>query len=63
MPKNRVIYLGLVLVVATALVWLGAEFTRRVEPLLPYTIVVGIALLVIGAGTEVYRKFRKERTS
>lgn len=56
MPHNRIIYAGLVLVVGSALVWLGAQFTRRVEWLLPYTMVAGIALLVIGAGVELYRK-------
>lgn len=56
MPKNRVIYAGLLLVVGSALVWLGAEFTRRIEWLLPYTMVAGIALLVVGAGIEVYQK-------
>jgi hypothetical protein len=58
MPKNPVIYAGLVLVVASALIWLGAEFTRRVVGLLPYAMVLGIALLVIGAGVEIYRKYR-----
>jgi hypothetical protein len=56
MPKNRVIYAGLLVVVGSALVWLGAEFTRRIAWLLPYTMVAGIALLVIGVGMEVYRK-------
>lgn len=56
MPKNRVIYAGLLLVVGSALVWVGAEFTRRIEWLLPYTMVAGIALLVVGAGMEVYQK-------
>lgn len=63
MPKNRVIYAGLLLVVGSALVWLGAEFTRRIEWLLPYTMVAGIALLVVGAGMEVYQKRQRASKS
>lgn len=48
MPNNRVIYWGVVVLVATALLWIGAELTRRIVWILPYT--AGAAVLMIVAG-------------
>ncbi|MCG3146789.1 MAG: hypothetical protein PCFJNLEI_00223 [Verrucomicrobiae bacterium] len=53
MPKNRLLYAGIVVLVATALVWVGAELAKRIEWLLPYTAVIGIVLLVIGVAQEI----------
>ena len=41
MPDNRLMYLGIVLIVAAASVWLGAEFTRRIEWTVPYVVAPG----------------------
>jgi hypothetical protein len=30
MPNNRVIYWGIVVLVATVLLWIGAELTKRI---------------------------------
>ena len=60
MPNNRVIYFGVVLVVVTVLLWIGAELTRRVEWILPYAGAVGVILIVTGAIYEMYRS-RKVR--
>ncbi len=35
MPENRLMYFGIVLIVAAAGVWLGAELTRRIEWMVP----------------------------
>lgn len=56
MPKNRIIYSGVVVIVATALIWLGAELTKRIEWLLPYTAIAGAILLVTGVAQELARK-------
>lgn len=56
--RNRVIDLGVLLVVAAALIWLGAEFTRRVEWILPYVAGLGVALMLGGVGLEVWRRRR-----
>jgi hypothetical protein len=53
MPKNRIIYAGVVVVVATVLVWLGAELTKRIEWLLPYAAAAGVILLVAGVAQEI----------
>ena len=48
MPRNRLTHLGVLLIVASALIWLGAELTRRIEWILPYVAGVGAVLLVVG---------------
>lgn len=56
MPKNRIIYSGVVVIVATALIWIGAELTKRIEWLLPYSAIAGALLLVAGVAQELARK-------
>lgn len=55
MPKNRIIYLGLIVFVASVLLWIGAELTRRIDWLLPYTTGAGALLIVIGFLHETWR--------
>lgn len=55
MPTNRLIYFGTLIIAASVLVWVGAELTRRIEWLLPYTAGAGIVLLVAGVLFELYR--------
>lgn len=56
MPKNRLLYLGILVIVASVLLWIGAELTKRVEWILPYTGGLGVLLLIVGFFVEV-RKF------
>jgi hypothetical protein len=56
MPKNKVIYAGVMVIVATALVWVGAELTKRIEWLLPYTLGIGVVLLVAGVAVEIINR-------
>lgn len=56
MPNNRVIYWGIVVLVATVLLWIGAELTKRIEWLLPYAAAAGVLLIVGGFIFEVWKK-------
>jgi hypothetical protein len=53
--KNRFIYYGIRILVATVSLWLGAELTKRVEWVLPYTAGLSIALIVGGFIYEWWR--------
>jgi hypothetical protein len=53
--RNRLVDSGVILIVASVLVWMGAELTRRIEWLLPYTGGAGVALVVAGAVFEWWR--------
>lgn len=55
MPDNRLLYIGIVLIVAAASVWLGAELTRRIEWMVPYVGGAGILLVVLGVVLEFWR--------
>jgi len=52
MPENRVMYLGIVLIVAAVSLWLGAELTRRIEWTVLY---VGGAGVVLGVALEFWK--------
>jgi len=54
MPKNRLMYIGIVLIVAGASLWAGAELTRRTEWLVPYIGGAGILLVVLGVVAELW---------
>jgi len=54
MPKNRLMYIGIILIVAGASLWLGAEVTRRTEWLVPYIAALGIVLVVLGVVFEFW---------
>ena len=54
MPKNRLMYIGIVLIVAGASLWVGAELTRRIEWMVPYIGVAGILLVVLGVVLELW---------
>ncbi|MDP3720177.1 MAG: hypothetical protein Q8T13_20635 [Acidobacteriota bacterium] len=55
MPENRSMYLGIVLIVAAASLWLGAELTRRIEWTVPYIGGAGIVLVVLGVVLEFWK--------
>ncbi|MCL4786596.1 MAG: hypothetical protein KJ070_07345 [Verrucomicrobia bacterium] len=58
MPKNRIIYYGTLVLVATVFLWLGAELTKRIEWILPYTAGLSVAMIVGGFVYEWYRSGR-----
>ncbi|MCS6775073.1 MAG: hypothetical protein RMJ43_12095 [Chloroherpetonaceae bacterium] len=53
MPRNRLIYYGVIITVASALIWVGAWLARRVEWILPYTGALGVLLTVVGVALEL----------
>lgn len=55
MPDNRVMYIGIVLVVAAACLWVGAELTRRIEWTVPYIGGAGVVLIVLGVVLEFWK--------
>ena len=52
MPKNRFIYVGVLVVAACALLFGALEFTKFVYPVLPYAAAAGAVLIVVGIVTE-----------
>ena len=52
---NRLMYLGIVLIVAAVSVWLGAELTKRIEWTVPYVGGAGVALVILGVVLEFWR--------
>jgi hypothetical protein len=52
LPKNRLIYLGVLVVAACALLYGAFHFTALVQPILPWTLGVGALLIVIGIFIE-----------
>jgi hypothetical protein len=48
MPKNRLIYLGVLVVAASALLFLAFKFTQLVQPALPYSLGVGVLMIIGG---------------
>lgn len=56
MPTNKVIYIGVIVIAASVLMWLGAALLTRVEWILPYTAGAGVLLLFVGLGIELKKK-------
>lgn len=48
MPKNRLIYIGVLIIAACALLFVAFQFTKFVQPVLPWALGVGILFIVIG---------------
>lgn len=63
MPKNRVIYWGIVILVATVLLWLGAQLTKRIEWILPYTGGLALAMIVGGFIYELWKNRARKHTN
>ncbi len=53
MPKNKVIYIGILVIVASALLYIAAEFTALVKPILPWTGGAGVLTLLAGVFMEL----------
>lgn len=56
MPTNKLIYFGVIVIAASALLWVGAWLARRAEWILPYTGIAGVLLVLIGLFLELKRK-------
>lgn len=56
MPTNKLIYFGVIVIAASALLWVGAWLARRAEWILPYTGIAGVLLVLIGLFLELKKK-------
>ncbi|MDW8052748.1 MAG: hypothetical protein RMJ83_09765 [Armatimonadota bacterium] len=61
MPRNRAIYLGVLIVAASALIYIGGQIIRFIEWFLPWAAGVGVALILIGLYSEL-QKNRKPKS-
>lgn len=53
MPKNKVIYWGVLVAAGSALLWVGAVFLSRIKDFLPYFVFLGVAMIVAGVVLEL----------
>jgi hypothetical protein len=60
--QNGLIYWGIVVLMASLLLWLGVQLAKRIEWFLPYSGGLGLSLIAGGYVLEL-RKARKARTS
>jgi len=60
MPRNKAIYIGVLVVAASALLYIGGQIIRTIEWFLPWAAGVGVALILIGLFVEV-QKSRKPK--
>lgn len=60
--QNGLIYWGIVVLMASLLLWLGVELAKRIEWFLPYSGGLGLSLIAGGYLLEI-RKARKARAS
>jgi len=63
MPNNRVIYWGIVVLVVTVLLWIGAELIKRIEWILPYAAGIGVLMVVSGFIYELWKKRAAEKAA
>lgn len=52
MPKNRVIYIGVLIIAAVAVIYLAKEFTQFVAFILPWALGLGVLLVLAGVMWE-----------
>lgn len=56
MPKNKVIYWGVMVTVGSALLWVGAVFLSKIKDMLPFFVLGGVAIIVAGVALELRAK-------
>lgn len=52
MPKNRIIYFGILVTAGAALLWIGAVFLDKIKDVLIYFGAAGVLMIVIGVILE-----------
>lgn len=52
MPKNKIIYLGVLITVGAALLWIGAVFLATIKDVLIYFGAAGVLMIVVGVILE-----------
>ncbi len=63
MPKNRVIYVGLLLIAASALLYIGGQIIQLIEWILPWTGGAGVVLVLIGMYFELQKNKKPKSVS
>ncbi len=58
MPRNKVMYVGVLVLSASVLLFLGAMLLNYIQWILPWSAGVGIALILIGIGMELRKSAR-----
>lgn len=53
MPKNKLIYWGVLVAVGAALLWIGAVFLAQIKQALPYFVAAGVLLIILGVFVEI----------
>jgi len=53
MPRNRFIYVGVLVVAASALLYIGGQIIRTIEWFLPWSAGAGVALILVGLFIEM----------
>jgi hypothetical protein len=62
MPKNQLIYYGLILLIGTIGLWVGIELATRIVWLLPYLGGVALIMIAIGVFYEAQRRTKAPAT-
>lgn len=62
MPKNRWIYVGILVVAAAALIWAATEIGTRIVGFMPYVGALGVVLIIVGLVLESKKKQEAEAT-
>lgn len=52
MPKNRFMYAGILLIAASAVLWVAAQILKRVEYALFTVAIIGVILVIVGMVLE-----------
>lgn len=55
MPRNKLMYIGVLVVAATALLYIGGQIIRTIEWFLPWAAGIGVALILIGLFVEMQK--------
>jgi membrane-bound ClpP family serine protease len=55
MPRNRLMYIGVLVLAAAALLYIGGQVIRTIEWFLPWAAGIGVALILIGLFMEMQK--------
>ncbi len=62
MPRNKMIYVGVLMVAAAALLYIGGLLIRTIEWFSPWAAGVGVALILIGLFVEMRKSGKPKPT-
>lgn len=55
MPRNKLMYIGVLVVAAAALLYIGGQVIRTIEWFLPWAAGIGVALILVGLFIEMQK--------